>query len=79
MHWEPEEDPGIKAWIDFRETLRRYPAKLMIWEDQPVQATVGQLEQLVVRPIVFVTASNLPKSSDYFDAMYANVKRLSSD
>ena len=49
MHWEPQQDPGIKAWIEFRETLRRYPANLMIWEGQPDQETASQLGQLGVR------------------------------
>jgi zinc transport system substrate-binding protein len=79
MHWEPDEDPGIKAWIDFQEALRRHPAILMIWEEQPGQQTVSQLEQLGIRPIVFHTASNLPEESDYFDVMYANIERLGSD
>jgi zinc transport system substrate-binding protein len=79
MHWEPGEDPGMKAWIDFREILRRHPAKLMIWEGQPGQVTADQLEQSGVRPIVFDTASNLPRDSDYFDLMYSNIKRLGPD
>ena len=76
VHWEPGEDPGIKAWIDLRETLRRHPAKLMIWEDQPADETAGQLEQLGIAPIPFHTASNLPEGSDYFDVMNANVDFL---
>ncbi len=79
MHWEPEQDPGIKAWIEFRETLRRHPAELMIWEGQPSQETADQLEQLDVRPVVFDTVSNLPKSGGYFDAMSANIRRLGPD
>ena len=76
VHWEPGEDPGIKAWIDFRETLRHHPAKLMIWEDQPGDEVAGQLEQLGIAPIPFHTASNIPEDSDYFDVMKANVDRL---
>lgn len=78
MHWEPEQAPGMKAWIDFRDALQRYPANLMIWEGPPGRETASQLGQLGVRPVVFDTASNLPDSSDYFDVMYANIKRLNS-
>ena len=46
MHWEPGEDPGIKAWIDFREILRRHPALWMIWEDEPGDKTASQLEAI---------------------------------
>ncbi len=79
VHWEPGEDPGIKAWIDFREGLRRHPAKLMIWEGQPGDQTAGQLEQLGIVPIPFHTASNLPEGSDYFEVMKANVDRLKGE
>ena len=78
VHWEPGEDPGIKAWIDFQEVLRSHPAELMIWEDEPGDVTAGQLEQFGIQPIPFHTASNLPEGSDYFDVMNANVDRLSA-
>jgi len=76
VHWEPGEDPGIKAWIDFQEVLRRHPAKLMIWEGQPGDEVAGQLEQLGIRSIPFHTGSNPPEGSDYFDVMKASVDRL---
>ena len=78
VHWEPGEDPGIKAWIDFQEVLRSHPAELMIWEDEPGDVTAGQLEQIGIQPIPFHTASNRPEGSDYFDVMNANVDRLSA-
>jgi len=78
MHWEPDQEPGIKSWIDFQEILQNHPAKLMLWEDQPVAATAAQLERRGVRPIPFHTASNRPVAGDYFDVMYANVERLRS-
>ena len=78
-HWEPGEDPGIKAWIDFRETLRSHPAKMMIWEDSPGEKVTEQLELMDIRPMVFRTASNLPDSGDYLDVMYANIKGLNPD
>jgi len=76
VHWEPGEDPGIKAWIDFREILRRHPAQLMIWEDDPVDATATQLLQLGINVLTFHAASNLPATGDYFDVMTANIERL---
>ena len=78
VHWEPGEDPGIKAWIDFREVLRSHAAELMIWEDEPGDVTADQLEQFGIQPIPFHTASNLPEGSDYFDVMNANVDRLNA-
>ena len=76
MHWEPNEDPGIKARIDFRDILRRHPARVMIWEDDPAEQISDQLEQLDILAIPFHTASNTPASGNYFDVMTANLENL---
>jgi zinc transport system substrate-binding protein len=76
IHWEPGEDPGIKAWIELQKILRQHPAKLMIWEDEPGEVIAGKLEQLGLQPMVFHTASNQPNGNDYFEVMNANVNRL---
>ena len=78
VHWEPGEDPGIKAWIDFQNVLRSHPAELMIWEDEPGDVTADQLEQFGIKAIPFHTASNLPEGSDYFEVMNANLDRLNT-
>lgn len=76
MHWEPQEEPGTRAWLELQEVLRRHPAKLMIWEDQPLAATSNKLLQLDLAPVVFQTASGDPDDGDYFDLMEANIDRL---
>jgi len=76
VHWEPGEEPGAKAWIDFHDLLKNHPAKLMLWEDEPRKETAGKLRQAGVLSIPFQTASNRPDSGDYFDVMDANVGRL---
>jgi zinc transport system substrate-binding protein len=76
VHWEPEKEPGTRAWLELGELLRRHPAKLMIWEDQPLASTADRLQRLEVLPVVFHTASNIPDDGDYFDVMGANIERL---
>jgi zinc transport system substrate-binding protein len=76
VHWEPEEEPGTRAWLELGELLRRHPAKLMIWEDQPLASTADRLQRLELLPVVFHTASNFPDDGDYFDVMNANIERL---
>jgi zinc transport system substrate-binding protein len=76
MHWEPQEDPATSAWLELREVLRSHPAKLMIWENQPLAATSEALLQLGVATVVFRTASGVPDDGDYFDLMEANIDSL---
>jgi zinc transport system substrate-binding protein len=76
MHWEPGEDPSVKAWIDFQDILRDHPAQIMIWEGGPGEKTADKLEQLGLRSIVFQTGANRPENGDYFQLMEANIERL---
>ena len=76
LHWEPDEEPGARAWIELRDTLRGHPAALMIWEDEPLEATAARLAEFGVQPLVFHTASNTPAQGDYFEVMRANIDRL---
>ena len=76
MHWEPKHAPGTSPWLDLRELLRSHPARLMIWEVQPLAATSKALSQLGLATVVFQTASGVPDDGDYFDLMEANINSL---
>jgi zinc transport system substrate-binding protein len=76
LHWEPEEEPGTRAWIDLQQKIHNHAARLMIWEDDPLEATSRQLGQMGLIPVSFHTAANLPDSGDYFEVMAANIERL---
>ena len=76
VHWEPDEAPGTRAWLDFQNLLREHPAGLMVWEDEPLAETVGKLRESDVESVVFHTAANRPQQGDYFDVMEHNRQRL---
>ena len=76
MHWESDENPGTRAWIDFRNLLREHPANMMIWEDQPLKVTQLSLEEMGVRSLVFEPVGNRPAQGDYFSVMEGNVQHL---
>jgi zinc transport system substrate-binding protein len=76
MHWEPDQAPGDKAWIDFTNTLRENPTRVMIWEDDPLPATRERLRNMGLTVIPYMTASNRPDNGDYFDVMAANLEHL---
>ena len=72
LHWEPGEAPGVKAWLDFQNLLREHPAKLLIWEAEPLAETAGKLRETGVESVVFDPAANRPAQGDYFDVMASN-------
>ena len=78
VHWEPEQDPGVRAWIDFQNLLSEHPAELMVWEDQPLPEVRARLAELGIRSIDFHPAGNRHGREDYFSVMQGNVQRLAS-
>jgi zinc transport system substrate-binding protein len=76
MHWEPDQEPGDKAWIDFTNTLRENPIRIMIWEGEPLPTTRERLEGMGLTVIPYLTASNRPDNGDYFDVMALNLEHL---
>jgi len=76
LHWEPGEEPGDKAWIDFGNALRDHPAQIMIWEDAPLPTTAIRLEAMGLTVIPYRPAANRPEAGDYFDVMAINLANL---
>lgn len=71
-HWEPDTEPGIKDWIDFTNVLREHPAKLMIWEEAPLDTVREKLAQMDIHVVVFNPSGNVPEEGDYFMVMEKN-------
>jgi len=78
LHWEPDQQPGDKAWIDFGNTVRDHPAEIMIWEAPPLPATAERLEAMGLTVVPYRPASNRPESGDYFDVMAANLANVAA-
>ena len=76
LHWEPDEAPGVQAWLDFQNMLRGHPARLLIWEGEPAAETTGKLREAGVESLVFEPAANRPEQGDYFDVMASNLAAL---
>lgn len=76
LHWEPDAEPGTRAWIELQKILLEHPAVIMLWEAEPLSSTAARLSELGVQSIVFQTASNHPGQGDYFDILTGNAKRL---
>jgi zinc transport system substrate-binding protein len=76
VHWEPDEVPGNEQWSALKAILMRHPAKWMIWEGRPVQASVKRLKALGVDSIVFDPCGNVPDQGDFMTVMRRNVDNL---
>jgi zinc transport system substrate-binding protein len=78
VHWEPDEEPTTVAWILMQQINAKHRAKIMIWEDEPLQSTARRLSNAGITSITFQTIANRPDEGDYLSAMHSNKKRLES-
>jgi zinc transport system substrate-binding protein len=76
VHWEPGEFPSDEQWEQLQQLLEKHPAKLMIWEGQPIQESVDRLTELGVRSVVFDPCGNKPDEGDFLSIMRGNVTNL---
>ena len=76
VHWEPDEVPGDEQWIELRGILKEHPAQWMIWEGEPLVASVEKLRSMGINCIVFNPCGNVPKQGDFLSKMQGNVNNL---
>jgi len=76
LHWEPDEAPDEGAWRALEELLAEHPARWMIWEATPAQATLLRLEALGMRSIVYSPCANAPEEGDFLSVMRRNAAAL---
>ena len=76
LHWEPDEVPNEKQWIELDELRQTHPAKWMIWEADPDAETVDELRSRGIDCIVVYPCGHVPPGGDYLQVMHSNVARL---
>jgi zinc transport system substrate-binding protein len=76
VHWEPGEMPPEEEWNKLSDLLKRHPATLMIWEDEPRADVAARLGPLGVKCVVFRPCGNRPPEGDYLSEMRLNTERL---
>ena len=76
VHWEPDEVPSNAQWAELQSILESHPAKWMIWEGEPVQASVDKLEATGIKSLVFDPCANVPDQGDFLGIMKQNVENL---
>jgi zinc transport system substrate-binding protein len=76
VHWEPNEAPDGPEWDSLEHLLGTFPAQWMLWEGEPLEATVSGLEDLGVGSLLFDPCANRPSTGDYMAVMAANAGSL---
>jgi zinc transport system substrate-binding protein len=76
MHLEPDQALTPEDLQAVDALLERHPAKLMLWEAQPLAKTEQQLRDRGITVIVFDPAAQPPSDGDFLTVMSANVERL---
>ncbi len=78
VHWEPDEMPSEAEWQKFEKLRIEHPAKIMIWEEDPLPAVAARLRKMGIEPIAFETCASQPAQGDYLTAMKSNAERFAA-
>lgn len=76
VHCEPGETPTDKQWRELTDILKDHPAQWMIWEGEPKQTVVDQLQSRGISSVVFDPCANVPEQGDFLSVMHKNVNNL---
>ena len=76
VHWEPDEIPNTKQWLDLQKMLEVHPAAWMIWEGEPAAESVKQLKSKGIDSLVFKPCANQPRDGDFLSTMQQNIENL---
>ena len=74
--WEPEAMPDDAQWEELQSILQGHAAAWMLWEGDPLPASVQKLQTLGVRSLVFDPCGNTPEQGDFLSVMQQNAARL---
>jgi zinc transport system substrate-binding protein len=74
--WEPDEFPSERQWREIARLSNENDATWMLWEDEPLEASVERLEEMGVECVVFAPCGNVPPTGDFMTVMRENIDRL---
>jgi len=76
LHFEPDEPLTPTDIQALDALLELHPAKLMLWEAQPLPRTEQALRDRSITTVVFNPAAQPPANGDFLTVMTGNAKRL---
>jgi zinc transport system substrate-binding protein len=68
--------PSAEQWQALHTLLADYAARWMIWEGEPLLASVEKLQALGLRSLVFAPCGNRPAQGDFLSVMQHNITNL---
>jgi zinc transport system substrate-binding protein len=78
VHWEPDEVPEDAQWRHLQSVLQQHPAKIMVWEDEPLDETRRRLSELGVESIVFSPGGNRHVEGDWLTLMQEGISAMTA-
>ncbi len=78
VHWEPDEAPGPEQWRELEHLAEQHDAGVMVWESEPISATVDKLHTLGIKSVVFDPSANRPETDDLLSVLSANADALAA-
>ena len=76
LFWSPKVMPSPDQWKVLSDLLDKYPAKWMIWEEEPIKEIFKKLDNMGIQSLVFQPCSNNRMNLDFMTIMYQNLQRL---
>lgn len=78
VHWEADAMPEDNLWDQLQAVLQQHPAKIMIWEADPLPETRRRLADLGIECVVFQPGGNQPLAGDWLDLLQQGIAALES-
>jgi hypothetical protein len=76
VHWEPDKLPEDGLWVQLKAVLREHPAKIMIWESDPLPETRQRLMKFGIDSVVLQPGGNRPPEGDLLDLLQKGIAAL---
>jgi len=76
VHWEPDQFPSEVMWRELEEILATHPAQWLVWEAEPIDATLQRLETMGVGSLVYAPCASAPGEGNFLAVMRENAAGL---
>jgi len=76
VHWEPDQPPTEAMWRELEALIADHAAEWMVWEGEPIDATVERLEAMGIGSLVYAPCASAPREGDFLSVMLANAAAL---